>query len=160
MLEYRRVKFPGLVYFWIVKWRKEEVENGEKENTDHENNGWTEQTGEKQGVCMNMIISNPKSEWRLKYLHFLNSPFWSWVLSSSVSTDGITRTQIRNTSLYVYTAFVGKIVVISNLNYCFKSKSLYNCYNFSYLNGASLSHSSRLEDCRQALLKQTPYLIL
>lgn len=45
VLEYRRVKFPGLVYFWIVKWRKEEVENGEKENTDHENNGWTEQTG-------------------------------------------------------------------------------------------------------------------
>lgn len=46
MLKYRRVKFLGLAYFWIVKERKEETENGEKENTDHENNGRTEQTGE------------------------------------------------------------------------------------------------------------------
>ena len=45
MLKYRRVKFLGLVYFWIAKEGKEETENGEKENTDHENNGRTEQTG-------------------------------------------------------------------------------------------------------------------
>lgn len=39
------MKFLGLVYFWIAKEGKEETENGEKENTDHENNGRTEQTG-------------------------------------------------------------------------------------------------------------------
>jgi len=33
------VKLLGLVYFWIAKQKKEEAENGEKENTDHENNG-------------------------------------------------------------------------------------------------------------------------
>lgn len=69
------MKFLGLAYFWIVKERKEETENGEKENTDHENNGRTEQTGESREMCVNVAISNPKNEWRPKFVCCLHSPF-------------------------------------------------------------------------------------
>lgn len=69
------MKFLGLVYFWIAKEGKEETENGEKENTDHENNGRTEQTGENRETCVSMAASNPKNEWRLKYVCCLHSPF-------------------------------------------------------------------------------------
>jgi len=75
VLKYRRVKFLGLVYFWIAKEGKEETENGEKENTDHENNGRTEQTGENREICVSMAASIPKNEWRLKYVCCLHSPF-------------------------------------------------------------------------------------
>lgn len=100
------MKFLGLVYFWIAKQKKEEAENGEEENTDHKNNGWTEQTGEKQGICMNKFISNPK-----KLMEILNA--FILIHSSKaelclhVSTDGVTRIQIRNMSQWFYYCFRG-----------------------------------------------------